>query len=131
VQRSGGCAAGRRRVVRDDGAGPGSEEMRHDDRIALGRARGWNAEGDRIVIDVARNAIDVDVDWKRIGILQESALVDVDDRELAKRLDRRASCDLGGDVLECLGARRLGARDDHRRTEVRILANSLFEWDGA
>jgi hypothetical protein len=38
--------------------------------------------------------VDVDVDRERIGILRGLGLVDVDDRQLSKRLDRRAGGNL-------------------------------------
>lgn len=38
--------------------------------------------------------INVDVDRKRIGVLRGPRLVDVDDRQLAERLDRRTRSDL-------------------------------------
>src|SRR6266511_5309563 len=56
-----------------------------------------------------------------------SDLVDVDDGQLAERLDRRARRDLRGDLDESPGPRRLRPRDHHGRSAVGVFADALLE----
>src|ERR1700686_5175028 len=47
-------------------------------------------------------AVDVNIAWKRIQVLQVLRLPDVDDGQLAEGLNGRARGHLRGDVCECL-----------------------------
>src|SRR6266571_4790330 len=125
----------------------GFSELTRDRRPAMPASPRHSAQGQAqrscspVYVPRAPSSHSISITWRArststlvgngSGSCVVSVLVNVDDGQLAKRLDRRPRGDLGSDLDERPGARGLGSRDDDGCPAVRVLADSLLEGDRA